>query len=193
MKLLAFVSALSLAIPALVQGVPEHNNWKLTIECGRPRALTVTSKGGAPRTVWCLPFDVKNATGAAHTFLPYLQMTTETGKTYNATYMPSAVETLSFYTGEKYVDVFELAGGLEDGATKRCVAVFEDVDSMANKYTYHFSGFASPLWRSGATFTQQNVVYRAMFSRDGNEYQVASARVKHEGSEWATVETKKVR
>lgn len=193
MKSIVMLSSIFAAFTALTQSVPDHNNWKLTIDAHAPRALVIHTKGTTPKTVLCVLFDMKNETGAGRTITPFVQLTTDTKQTVAASYNPAAHELLKLHGKGELSDLYELAGGVEDGATKKCLAVFEGVDPMANHYTFHFSGFASPLHRTGKEFTQQNVVYRATFWRIGNEFQICSSKVLNENSEWATVETKKIR
>lgn len=192
-KWTAVAPVLALTTILASQNVPEHNNWRITIQPDTPRAIVVQTRGSAPRTVWALTFTIKNETGAAHTLSPYVFMTTDTNKNISASYDPAAMETLKAYTDEKLTDLYDLAGGIEDGGTKRCVAIFDNVDVFANHYTYHFAGFGSSLWRKGGEFTQQAVEFRSTFARAGNEFQVCSAPVKSEGSEWVTLGSKKIR
>lgn len=194
MNLIAIIPSILFAAVAIKQNVPEHNNWRLTVECDAPKAIVVpSSTGGVPRTVWVVTFTVKNQTGAAHTIAPFIQLTTETNKTIPAGYDTDAAKTFKFYNREELTDLYEMTGGIEDGATKRGVAYFDGVDPFANHYTLHFEGFASQLWRKGKEFTQQNVEYQTTFHRAGNEHQICSAQVKHEKDTWVTLATKKVR
>ncbi|MBI3817805.1 MAG: hypothetical protein HY286_03870 [Planctomycetes bacterium] len=195
MNLTGIVSTIFVAAVAAVQNVPEHNNWRLTIECDRPQAIILPSSAGGPKTVWCLPFTIMNKTGAAHMITPFINMSVETNKpAVAAGYEPKALEYVKRRLhDDQLTDVYDLSGGIEDGASKRCVAIFDGVDPFANHYTFHFQGFASPLWRRGSGFTQQTVEYQATFMRIGNEFQICSGAVNAERSEWKTLETKKVR
>ncbi|MFN0207049.1 MAG: hypothetical protein ACKVS6_12170 [Planctomycetota bacterium] len=193
MKSIAILSSIFVAFTAPSQSAADHNNWKLTIEAHAPRSLVIHTKGTTPKTVMCVLFDVKNETGAGRTITPFIQLTTDTKQTVAAGYNPAAHELLKLHGKSDLADLYELAGGIEDGATKKCLAVFEGVDPLANHYTFHFQGFASPLHRAGKDFNQQTVVYRGTFWRIGNEYQVCSSKVVNESSEWATIDSKKIR
>jgi hypothetical protein len=193
MNPIAIFTTFAVAAAAAIQSVPEHNNWKLTIDVATPQALVVHTKGSGGKTVLAVTFTLKNETGAGRTITPFVTMTTDTHQSVSASYDPATHELLKLYGQTELVDVYELAGGIEDGATKKCVAVFEGVDPMANHYTLHFQGFAAPLRRYGKDFTQQQVEFRSMHWRVGNEFQVCSSKVVGTGSEWVTLETKKVR
>ncbi|MBL8694131.1 MAG: hypothetical protein JNJ88_08560 [Planctomycetes bacterium] len=168
-------------------------NWAMEIEMCNPMPIVVGGGSTPSRIVWFVAFDVANKSGAARTLTPFVKMRTETGKEYNATYDPDALRAIRGTAIPEAVDIFELNGPIEDGAKKRMVATFGDVDTSANHLDVHLQGFAASLVRNGAKWDQMNREYQASFHRPGPPNRIVQSRVKMKKAGWTVVETKKVR
>jgi hypothetical protein len=185
---------LALVLPlTMSQGATELSNWKILPEFSTPSAVVVRNADGTATTCWYVKFSVKNATGAARKLSPYVSLTTDTKKTYAASYVPRALDIVKLREGKDVVDVFEFAGDLNDGDSKTFVAIFEGVDVLANQYAYRVQGFGAALVRHGKDFTQQQLDYVATFHRWGNEHRTISSPVTCVSGAWEVVASKKVR
>ena len=194
MKFHVIVPSSLLLLPILFRAAEnEFPNWKITPDVSAPRAIVVRNADGTTRPLWYVAFNVKNSTGAARKVVPFVNLTTETGKSYPAIYDIDAMETIRAFEGKDTVDLFELTGELADGDSKRVAAVFERVDPLANDLTFHFQGFGAPIVRKGKDYTAQQIDYVTKFHRFGNEHQPTSAPITLLSSDWVTVATRKIR
>ena len=193
------MNALALAPFALLfasaprpQDPPSQADWRLQVEVDPPRPLLVKQAGKEPRIAWYSTFTVTNKTGAARKPVILAKLATDTEKTVTAGYDPHAVAALKSEAPDATV-VTDWSETLEDGASKKLVAVFSEVDRHANFLEVRLSGVASALGRHRGEWFEQVVEHRAKFHRPGSERNPENNPVSPVGSEWVVVSKKKIR
>jgi hypothetical protein len=93
---------------------------------------------------------------------------TDTGKYYDAKYIPEIAEKVS-EDGEKYLSSDKMKGEYDPGVTRKCVAVFEDIDPYAQKINIFMTGLSHFFfWRSKTS----EYSYKITYKRSGNKWRL---------------------
>ena len=93
---------------------------------------------------------------------------TDTGKYYEAKYIPEIAEKVS-EDGGKYLSTDKMKGEYGPGVTRKCVAVFEDIDPYAQKINIFMTGLSHFFfWRSRTS----EYSYKITYKRSGSKWRL---------------------
>ncbi len=93
-------------------------------------------------------------------------LTTDTGKFYEPKYFPEIVNIVS-EGKEKYISPDEMKGEYNPGDTRKCIAVFEDVDPYARKINIFMTGLSHFFfWR----WRLSDYSYKITYKKSGNRW-----------------------
>ena len=113
-------------------------------------------------------FSIKNTIDKAISVSVVTMLSTDTNKYYEAKYIPEITEKVS-EDGEKYLSTDKMKGEYGPGVTRKCVAVFEDIDSYAQKINIYMTGLSHFFfWRSRTS----DYSYKITYKRSGSKWRL---------------------
>ncbi len=93
-------------------------------------------------------------------------LTTDTNKFYEPGYIPE-IATLVSEGKEEYISSNEMKGEYSPGVTKKCIAIFEDVDPYARKVNIFMTGLSHFFfWR----WRLSDYSYKITYKKSGNNW-----------------------
>jgi len=92
-------------------------------------------------------------------------LSTDTGKYYEAKYIPEIAEKVS-EDGEMYISSGKMSGEYDPGVTRMGIAVFEDIDPDAQKINIYMTGLSHFFfWRSRLSENSYKITYKRSGSK----------------------------
>ncbi len=111
-------------------------------------------------------FSIKNTIDSEITIPVATLLSTDTDKYYEAKYVPEIAEKVS-EDGEKYLSSDKMKGEYSPGATRKGIAIFEDVDPHAQKINIFMTGLSHFFfWR----WRLSDYSYKITYKKSGNDW-----------------------
>ncbi len=176
---------------ALADGMPGLR-WKLGVKNETPTWIRVSAAEGKTSIAWYMRYTVENKTGAARKPTVRAELKTDTAKTFvdngDPLVMKAVKEKLQV---KEFTTAQDLLKGIDDGASKDCLASFGDVDKYAKKIELRIYGLMDPVTMVKGKEVFEVVYWSVKYERKGDEFNRTEDAWKQISSGWVTEEPPK--
>ncbi len=159
--------------------------WSLKLEHGAPEWVRISAGTDGTRVAWYMSYSLSNASGAARKPMVRVELRTDTDKVYGDNGDARVVAAVKKATGDKsLVTAFDVARGIGDGDTVKCVASFGEVDNMAHAAELRVYGLMDAIDTVAGKKYREVRYWRVKYQRKGDEFRRTEDKWKAVESGW---------
>jgi len=187
MKPSIVIASVALAVSLASASFALEPMWELDVEFSHPQIVTINSPTG-DWTYWCVVYTYTNSSEQPRNAHPRVMLATNTGKTYEDTYVPAVLAIANKKNGGKLANSTNSACELKPGEGRRAVAVFDKVDSDTSLLTLMAYGLSGR--RVESRDGQPGVfsrAYKIQYSILGDRFNFTPSRLKKESSGFVSI------
>ncbi|HKB14491.1 MAG TPA: hypothetical protein VKF62_00415 [Planctomycetota bacterium] len=167
--------------------------WRMRVSTTAPRPVSLVGTDGRSRAFWWSEVRVTNNTGEARPLSISARLLLDRGAERPALYRPDVDKAIQETAGRGVENILAWTGEIAPGESKRGVAVFSDVDPVADRLDVRVGGAACAWRRAGAAWYVETVEHATVFARPGDEMRAWSRPIRKVSEDWVVVTSKKVR
>jgi hypothetical protein len=167
--------------------------WRMRVSTTAPRPVSIVGVDGRSRAFWWSEVRVTNDTGEARPLSLTARLVPDRGTERPAVFRPDVDKAIQETAGRGVENILSWNGEIAAGEAKRGIAVFSDVDPVADRLEVRVAGAACAWRRAGAAWFLETVEHATVFARPGDEMRSWSRPIRKVSEDWVVVSSKKVR
>ncbi|MCI0587978.1 MAG: hypothetical protein L0323_14190 [Planctomycetes bacterium] len=167
--------------------------WRMRVSTTAPRPVSIVGADGRSRAFWWSEVRVTNDTGEARPLSLTARLVPDRGTERPAVFRPDVDKAIQETAGRGVENILSWSGEIAVGEAKRGIAVFSDVDPVADRLEVRVAGAACAWRRAGSAWFLETVEHATVFARPGDEMRSWSRPIRKVSEDWVVVSSKKVR